>query len=52
MTVEAEGRRMLRVEARNAEVPIETKPSWIRTTAKTGPAYTELHSMVKGQGLH
>ena len=52
MTVEAEGRRMLRVEARNAEVPIETKPSWIRTTAKTGPAYTALHSMVKGQGLH
>jgi len=52
MSVESDGRRLLRVEARNAETPIETKPAWIRTTAKTGPAYTELHSMVKGQGLH
>ena len=33
---------MLRVEARNAETPIERKPEWIRTTAKMGPAYTEL----------
>jgi hypothetical protein len=26
-----DGRRMLRIEARNAEVPIEKKPSWIKT---------------------
>jgi lipoic acid synthetase len=43
---------MLRVEARNAETPIERKPEWIRTTAKMGPEYTELHSMVKSGGLH
>ena len=43
---------MLRVEARNAETPIERKPEWIRTTAKMGPEYTKLHSMVKSQGLH
>lgn len=43
---------MLRVEARNAETPIERKPEWIRTTAKMGPEYTKIHSMVKGQGLH
>ena len=43
---------MLRVEARNAETPIERKPSWIRTTAKMGPEYTALHSMVKSEGLH
>ncbi len=43
---------MLRVEARNSETPIERKPEWIRTTAKMGPAYTELHQMVKSQGLH
>ena len=43
---------MLRVEARNAETPIERKPDWIRTTAKMGPEYTELHSMVKSSGLH
>ena len=52
MTVDAEGRRLLRVEARNAEVPIETKPAWIRTTARMGPAYTELHTMVRDRGLH
>ncbi len=52
MTVAPEGRRMLRVEARNSQTPIERKPSWIRTTAKMGPAYTSLHSMVKSEGLH
>ena len=52
MTVAPDGRRLLRVEARNAETPIERKPSWIRTTAKMGPEYTAMHSMVKQEGLH
>jgi lipoic acid synthetase len=52
VTAAPEGRKLLRVEARNAETPIERKPSWIRTTAKMGPAFSELHSMVKGEGLH
>ena len=52
MTIAPEGRRLLRVEARNSQTPIERKPEWIRTTAKMGPAYTELHSMVKSEGLH
>ena len=52
MTIAPEGRRLLRVEARNAETPIERKPEWIRTTAKMGPEYTALHSMVKTEGLH
>ena len=52
MTVAPEGRRLLRVEARNAQTPIERKPEWIRTTAKMGPQYSQLHSMVKTQGLH
>jgi lipoic acid synthetase len=52
VTVAPEGRRLLRVEARNAETPIERKPEWIRTTAKMGPEFTQIHSMVKGQGLH
>nr|WP_269810667.1 lipoyl synthase [Kineosporia rhizophila] len=43
---------MLRVEARNAETPIERKPSWIRTTAKMGPEYTSLTGLVKKEGLH
>ena len=52
MTVAPEGRRMLRVEARNAEVPIERKPEWIRTTAHMGPEYRELTGLVKSEGLH
>jgi lipoic acid synthetase len=43
---------MLRVEARNAETPIERKPSWIKTKATMGPDYTELHALVKREGLH
>ena len=43
---------MLRVEARNSTVPIERKPAWIRTTAKTGPEYTALQGLVKREGLH
>jgi lipoic acid synthetase len=43
---------MLRIEARNAETPIERKPSWIRTTARTGPEYKELKGLVKSGGLH
>ncbi len=52
MTADIPARRLLRIEARNAEVPIEEKPPWIRTTAKTGPAYSEIHALVKDQGLH
>ncbi|MDO5741141.1 MAG: lipoyl synthase [Ornithinimicrobium sp.] len=52
MTAAPEGRRLMRIEARNAETPIERKPAWIRTTAKMGPEYRELLSMVKTSGLH
>ena len=43
---------MLRVEARNAETPIERKPEWIRTRATMGPEYNELKSIVRNGGLH
>jgi len=46
------GRKMLRLEIRNAETPIERKPEWIKTKAKMGPEYTALHSLVKDEGLH
>jgi len=45
-------RRLLRIEARNAAVPIERKPEWIKTHAKMGPEYQELHKLVKTEGLH
>jgi lipoic acid synthetase len=43
---------LLRLEARNAETPIERKPSWIKTRATMGPEFTELKSLVKSEGLH
>ena len=52
MTIAPEGRKMLRVEARNSAVPIERKPEWIRTKATMGPEYTDLKGLVKSGGLH
>ena len=43
---------MLRLEARNAEIPIERKPPWIKTRRRTGPEYTALNSLVRREGLH
>jgi lipoic acid synthetase len=51
-TLQPEGRRMLRLEVRNSQTPIERKPSWIKTRAKMGPEYTELKSLVRREGLH
>jgi lipoic acid synthetase len=45
-------RKLLRIEARNSAVPIERKPSWIKTTAKMGPEYMALQSLVKTENLH
>jgi lipoic acid synthetase len=47
-----EGRRLLRLEARNAQTPIERKPPWIKTRARMGPEYTQLRSLVANEGLH
>ncbi|WP_219414256.1 lipoyl synthase [Pseudonocardia nigra] len=52
MTIAPEGRKLLRLEVRNSETPIERKPPWIRTKARTGPQYTELKSLVRSGGLH
>ncbi len=43
---------MLRIEARNAQTPIEKKPSWIKTRAKMGPEYRDLKNLVREEGLH
>jgi lipoyl synthase len=50
--VAPDGRKMLRLEVRNSETPIERKPEWIKTRAKMGPEYTALRSLVKSEGLH
>jgi lipoic acid synthetase len=50
--VAPEGRRLLRIEARNAETPIERKPPWIKVKATMGPEYTQLRGLVQREGLH
>jgi lipoic acid synthetase len=50
--VAPDGRKMLRLEVRNSETPIERKPEWIKTRAKMGPEYTALQKLVKSEGLH
>src|SRR5690625_1074187 len=47
-----EGRKLHRIEARNAQTPIEDKPEWIKTRATMGPEYQQLKSLVRGEGLH
>jgi lipoic acid synthetase len=50
--VAPEGRRLLRIEARNAATPIERKPPWIRVRATMGPEFTQLAGLVQREGLH
>ena len=38
MSLAPEGRRLLRVEARNAEVPVERKPEWIKPRSTWAPS--------------
>ncbi len=52
MTLAPDGRKLIRIEARNTETPIERKPEWIKTKAHMGPEYTRLQTLVKSEGLH
>ncbi|AZZ48948.1 lipoyl synthase [Rathayibacter rathayi] len=52
MSADVGGRKLLRLEIRNAETPIERKPEWIRTKATMGPEYQKLQSLVKSEELH
>ena len=49
---EKPGKKLLRIEAKNATIPIERKPEWIKTRATMGPNYTDLRSLVSREGLH
>jgi lipoic acid synthetase len=52
MSIDPNGRKLLRIEARNVQTPIERKPEWIKTRAHMGPEYTKLRSLVAKEGLH
>ena len=51
-SVDPQGRKLLRLEVRNSEVPIERKPEWIKTRLRTSPEYLALTALVKDEGLH
>ena len=52
MSIDPNGRKLLRIEARNSQTPIERKPEWIKTKAVMGHEYTKLRSLVATEGLH
>ncbi|MEY3568454.1 MAG: lipoyl synthase [Actinomycetota bacterium] len=52
LSLNSDGKKMLRIEARNSAVPIEKKPDWIKRKIKTGPEFNRIQSLVKSQGLH
>lgn len=45
-------RRLLRIEARNAQVDIERKPEWIKAKFRNGPNHTDIRERVAAAGLH
>ena len=45
-------KKLIRIESRNAAIPIERKPEWIKTRAHMGPEYSKLKLLVKNEGLH
>jgi lipoic acid synthetase len=52
VVVVPEDRRLLRLEARNSQTPIEKKPPWIKARLRTGPEYLALKKLVAREGLH
>ncbi|MFT8396430.1 lipoyl synthase, partial [Propionibacterium sp.] len=54
MSAEAQpGRRLLRIESRNARTPIDhDRPEWLRTRAVVGPEYKDMRARMAGDSLH
>lgn len=52
MTVARDGRRLLRLEVRNSQTPVERKPSWMKAPMRTSPEYRELAQLVQREELH
>lgn len=52
MTLAPEGRKLLRVEQRNAAVQVERKPDWMKAKVEMGSEFIAMKNLVKGEGLH
>ncbi|OYD70415.1 lipoyl synthase [Rhodococcus sp. OK302] len=48
----AGGRKLLRLEVRNAQTPVERKPPWMKVKVRTGPEYRALTALVERENLH
>lgn len=51
MSTQPEGRRLLRIEARNAETPVERKPDWMKSKVNMGQEFIDLKKVVNREGL-
>lgn len=51
--VDPQARKLLRVEERNREVPLEKqRPAWLKTRAIVGDEYTDMRERNRGSSLH
>ncbi|WP_347957497.1 lipoyl synthase [Gordonia aichiensis] len=44
-------RKLLRLEVRNSQTPIEQKPEWIKARARTGPEFLAVNNLVRQENL-
>ncbi len=51
-TLAPNGRKLMRLEVRNAQVDIERKPSWIKAKYRNGPNAADIRRRVADAGLH
>lgn len=51
MTLAPEGRNLLSIEQRNAPIPVERRPHWIKAKVLMGPEFVQLKNLVKTEGL-
>lgn len=47
-----EGRKLLRLEVRNAQTEIGRKPAWIKAKFRNGPNHADIRNRVAESGLH
>ena len=52
MSVTSDGRKLLRLEVRNAQTPVERKPTWMKAPVRTGAQFREISALVESADLH
>ena len=52
MSVTSDGRKLLRLEVRNAQTPVERKPTWMKAPVRTGAQFRKISALVESADLH